>query len=211
MTVITVLERGAGREYVDGVSAFSWTVRPDAEETAGAPPEPDISVDVPVLPVEPQKAPTFFGHGAVQREPEPPPGKKPDAPAAHPNARRIRDCYAALERRDLETAFKDFSDGFKLEVPPQLPFDAGEVRGPMVVVGLFRKMLELTGGQFKNELIAVTATDDMALSLNRVTVTRRGMTRVYHTSWTYRITGDKIVEGWLHVSLSPSDLREVFS
>jgi ketosteroid isomerase-like protein len=137
--------------------------------------------------------------------------EKPGSPGSHPNAQRIRDCYAALEKRDLETAFKDFSPGFKLEVPAQLPFDPGDIRGPMVVMGLVRKMLELTGGQFKNELLTVTATDDMALALSRVTVTRRGSTRVYHTSWTYRVAGGKIVEGWLHVSLSPEDLRAVFS
>lgn len=78
-------------------------------------------------------------------------------------------------------------------------------------MGLVRKRLELTGGQFKNELLTVTATDDMAVALNRVTVTRRSATRVYHTSWTYRVVGDRIVEGWLHVSLSSEDLRAVFS
>ena len=117
----------------------------------------------------------------------------------------MRDCYTAVARRDLETAFQDFSPGFRLEVPAQLPFDPGDLRGPAVVTGLAAKMLELTGGQLKNELLSVVATDDMAVALNRVTITRRGLTRVYHTSWTYRFVGDKFVEGWLHVSLSPED------
>lgn len=196
------------------MTAFSWT-------EDGADGEPATSEPGSSDPAAPSTADALAPFApAVQQVaipgPDPlraAPGKRPraDAPGSHPNAKRVRDCYAALERRDLETAFKDFSPGFKLEVPPQLPFDPGDVRGPIVVMGLIRKMLELTGGQFKNELLTVTATDDMAVALNRVTVTRRGKSRTYHTSWTYRVVGDKIVEGWLHVSLSPEDLRAVFS
>jgi ketosteroid isomerase-like protein len=143
--------------------------------------------------------------------PGPPARPKQEPPGSHPNAKRVRESHAALERRDFQAAFKDFTESFKLEVPAQLPFDPGEVRGPIVVLGLVRKMLELTGGQFRTELLSVTAVDDLAVSLHRVTVTRRGKSRVYHSAWVYRIVGDKIVEGTLHVSLSPADLREVFS
>jgi ketosteroid isomerase-like protein len=195
------------------MTAFSWTAAGKDEEPAA--PEPEVPVPAPSATDALAPFASAVRNIAIP-EPDPAraaPGKrpKPDPPSSHPNARRIRDCYAALERRDLGTAFKDFSPGFKLEVPAQLPFDPGDVRGPMVVMGLIRKMLELTGGQFKNELITVSGTDDMAVALNRVTVTRRGETRTYHTSWTYRVVGDKIVEGWLHVSLSPEDLRAVFS
>lgn len=193
------------------MNAFSWTESKGVDEQAAdaaadpeqaaaeAPPDPLA----PFVTSIPAMGPARPARGGGRH--------KADAPGSHPNAQRIRDCYAALEKRDLETAFRDFSPTFKLEVPAQLPFDPGDARGPMVVMGLVRKMLELTGGRFKNELVTVTATDDMAVALNRVTVTRRGATRVYHTSWTYRVVGDKIVEGWLHVSLSPDDLRAVFS
>ena len=169
------------------MTAFSWTTPTD--------------VDDPLVPSRRAAVPSFD-------EDQP---RVKETPSTHPNARRVRDCYAAIERRDLAAAFKDFSPGFKLEVPAQLPYDPGDARGPAVVIGLASKMLELTGGQFKNELLSVVATGDMAVALNRVTVTRRGSTRVYHTSWTYRVVGDKFVEGWLHVSLSPDDLRAVFS
>ena len=172
------------------MTAFSWTPVEGADTDGDA-----------LVPSRRMAVPTF----------EPEDSKARESPAGHPNARRVRDCYAAIARRDLETAFRDFSPGFKLEVPPQLPYDPGDVRGPAVVIGLASKMLELTGGQFKNELLSVVATDDMAVALNRVTVTRRGLTRVYHTTWTYRVVGDRFVEGWLHVSLSPEDLRAVFS
>ena len=195
------------------MTAFSWTAAGKDEEPAASEPETPA--------VAPSTVDALAPFASAVRNVEVPekdparaePGKrqKPDPPAAHPNARRIRDCYAALERRDLETAFKDFSPSFRLEVPAQLPFDPGDVRGPMVVIGLNRKLLELTGGQFKNELLSVAATDDMAVALNRVSVTRRGKTRTYHATWTYRVVGDKIVEGWMHVSLSPEDLRAVFS
>lgn len=193
------------------MKAFSWTESKGVDEPgADATANPDQAVaDVapdplaPFVTSVPALGPARPARGGGRL--------KADAPGSHPNAQRIRDCYAALEKRDLEAAFKDFSPTFKLEVPAQLPFDPGDVRGPMVVMGLVRKMLELTGGRFKNQLLTVTATDDMAVALNRVTVTRRGATRVYHTSWTYRVVGDKIVEGWLHVSLSPEDLRAVFS
>jgi uncharacterized protein len=193
------------------VNAFSWTEsKGDDEQAAGDTADQEqAGAEVPPDPLAP-----FVTSGPVMGPARPAKGggrTRADAPGSHPNAQRIRDCYAALEKRDLETAFRDFSPTFKLEVPAQLPFDPGDVRGPMVVMGLVRKMLELTGGQFKNELLTVTATDDMAVALNRVTVSRRGATRVYHTSWTYRVVGDKIVEGWLHVSLSPDDLRTVFS
>jgi ketosteroid isomerase-like protein len=193
------------------MNAFSWTAPKEPADAEAAPP-PELEV-APPQETAPSEARTYGASVPVVRPPRPAAGgrQKPDTPSSHPNAQRIRDCYAALEKRDLDAAFRDFSPGFKLEVPPQLPFDPGDVRGPMVVMGLFRKMLELTGGQFKNELLTVTAADDMAVALNRVTVTRRGNTRVYHASWTYRIIGDKIVEGWLHVSLSPDDLRAVFS
>lgn len=194
------------------MNAFSWTeskgvneegavetTEAPAGETAAEPPDPLA----PFVSSVPAMGPARPARGGGRQ--------KPGSPSSHPNAQRIRDCFAALEKRDLETAFKDFSPGFKLEVPAQLPFDPGDVRGPIVVMGLVRKMLELTGGQFKNELLSVTATDDIAVALNRVTVTRRGKRRLYHTSWTYRVVGDKIVEGWLHVSLSPDDLRAVFS
>ncbi|HEV1997932.1 MAG TPA: nuclear transport factor 2 family protein, partial [Candidatus Dormibacteraeota bacterium] len=182
------------------MTAFSWTEK-------GADGEPATSEPESSDPAAPSTADALAPFASEVRhvempEPDPAraaPGKRPkaDPPGSHPNAKRVRDCYAALERRDLETAFKDFSPGFKLEVPAQLPFDPGDVRGPIVVMGLIRKMLELTGGQFKNELLSVTATDDLAVALNRVTVTRRGKSRTYHTSWTYRVVGDKIVEGWL--------------
>jgi ketosteroid isomerase-like protein len=204
------------------VTAFSWTVSKGMNEAPGAeePAMVEVSADVPVVPEaevmhasRPQPATPVGSVPGLgpRRPPTPLVRQKPESPSSHPNAQRIRECYAALEKRDLETAFRDFSPSFKLEVPAQLPYDPGDVRGPMVVMGLFRKMLELTGGMFKNELLMVTAADDMAVALNRVTVTRRGATRVYHASWTYRVVGDKIVEGWLHVSLSPEDLRAVFS
>jgi ketosteroid isomerase-like protein len=193
------------------VNAFSWTASNGVDEPAAgetAAPEQaavDASPDplAPFVTSVPAMGPARPAQGGGRQ--------KADAPGSHPNAQRIRDCYAALEKRDLETAFKDFSPTFKLEVPAQLPFDPGDVRGPMVVMGLVRKMLELTGGQFQNELLTVMATGDMAVALNRITVTRRGATHVYHSSWTYRVVGDKIVEGWLHVSLSPEDLGAVFS
>ena len=196
------------------MTAFSWTAAGKDEEPAASEPE-----EAPPAPSAIDALAPFASAVRNITIPAPDPARadqgkgkaKPDPPGSHPNARRIRDSYAALEKRDLETAFKDFSPSFRLEVPPQLPFDPGDVRGPMVVIGLQRKLLELTGGQYKNELITVTATDDLAVALNRVTVTRRGETRTYHTSWTYRVVGDKIVEGWLHVSLSPEDLRAVFS
>lgn len=172
------------------MTAFSWTP-PDEADASGEALVPSRRAAVPEL------------------EPDAPRAR--EAPAGHPNAKRVRDCYAAIDRRDLEAAFRDFSPDFRLEVPAQLPYDPGDARGPGVVLGLARKMLELTGGQFKNELISVVATDDMALALNRVTITRRGATRVYHTSWTYRVVGDKFVEGWLHVSLSADDVRAIFS
>ncbi|MGI8607757.1 MAG: nuclear transport factor 2 family protein [Candidatus Dormibacteria bacterium] len=202
------------------MTAFSWTEKGENGEPATSEPDaPDPAAGSTAAAPSAADALAPFAHAVRQvtiPEPDPAraaPGKRPkqDGPGSTANARRVRDCYAALERRDLETAFRDFSPGFKLEVPAQLPFDPGDVRGPMVVMGLIRKMLELTGGQFKNELLSVSATDDLAVALNRVTVTRRGKSRTYHTSWTYRVVGDKFVEGWLHVSLSPEDLREVFS
>lgn len=105
----------------------------------------------------------------------------------HPNARLLREFFAALERRDATGALSLLSDDVVWRFPGRRSVLAGEHRGREQVVRFLAAVMSLTEGTFRAEIKDIAASDDHAVVLFTGHAERRGKTLMNPTALCVRI------------------------
>lgn len=93
----------------------------------------------------------------------------------HPNARRIREAFEAFSRGDLETVRLSATDDATWTNAGSGPL-AGTYRGWSEIVGMFGRLVELTGGTYRLEVRSVVADDSHGFAVYDSTSTVAGRT-----------------------------------
>jgi len=113
----------------------------------------------------------------------------------HPNVRLLRDAYAAFVRGDLEAYWSACRDDFTFHVPG-LSGVAGSYTGKDEFFRLIGIVMELTAGQFQEEVEDVLANDRHGVVLAIHRFERYGRPKEYHTAHVYRIQDGRLAECW---------------
>jgi ketosteroid isomerase-like protein len=115
--------------------------------------------------------------------------------ADHPNAKLLKDGYAAFERGDMAALNELFAQDvvWHLGGNNQL---SGEHKGRDAVFAAFAKSVTLSGGTFKVELHDVVANDEHAVALTRATASREGRSIDVGDVDVYHVKGGKVTEMW---------------
>ncbi len=115
---------------------------------------------------------------------------------AHPNADLVRDAVGAFQRGDLDALqHQYFAEDISYHVPGRSPI-AGDYQGVAQVLGFFGRLFELSGGTLRIELHDVTASDEHAAALLRISAERAGRQLADSTVLTAHIRDGKIAEVW---------------
>lgn len=93
----------------------------------------------------------------------------------HPNARRMQEVFAAFAAGDLETVQQSFMDDATWTSGGSGPL-AGTFRGWPEIAGMFGKLMELTGGTFRTQVLSILADDSHAVAIYDATSTVAGVT-----------------------------------
>lgn len=115
---------------------------------------------------------------------------------AHPNEELLRNGYAAFEKGDLDTLRGLFADDIVWHSPGKGPL-SGDYRGIEDVFGLFGKVLELSGGTFRNEIHDILADDEHGVALVTATGERKGKTLNDKQAHVFHVRDGKVTEFWL--------------
>lgn len=91
----------------------------------------------------------------------------------HPNATLIRRLYSAFATGDLKSFKDSFAENARIHEPGRGAI-SGDYVGLDNVLDFFRKLIDLTAGTFRAELIDVLADDDRAVVLQHSTAKRDG-------------------------------------
>lgn len=118
---------------------------------------------------------------------------------AHPNEEVARSATQALSNGDIEGFLGHHADDIVVHFPGRGPM-AGDFSGKDGVARLFQRQMELLDSPPAIETHDVLATDDHAVVLNKVRVTRGGQTLEQDQVVVLHIKGGKIAEVWLHFS-----------
>ena len=119
----------------------------------------------------------------------------------HPNEELLRNGYAAFEKGDLDTLRGMFSADIVWHSPGRGPL-AGDYRGIDQVFGLFGRVVELSGGTFRNDIHDVLADDEHAVALVTAHGQREGKTLEDNQAHVFHVTDGIVTEVWLQ----PGDL-----
>jgi uncharacterized protein len=111
----------------------------------------------------------------------------------HPNASVLRRAYEAFARRDVATLGELFADNVVWHVPGRSAL-SGTFRGQDEVFAYFRGLREMSGGTFKAESRALMASDEYAVSLERLTGERDGKTLDIELALVVRVRDGQIAE-----------------
>lgn len=116
--------------------------------------------------------------------------------AEHPNAERIRSLFAAFEHGDLEAINDVLPETATWHFPGNRGRLAGTHRGRNAIFAFLTKVMELTGGNFRLELIDVLANDDNAVAIFRGHGRRNDRDFDNHTCLRMRLDHGRVVELW---------------
>jgi ketosteroid isomerase-like protein len=116
------------------------------------------------------------------------------APADNDNMKQVRRGYAAFNSGDMETLRAILAHDVVQHVPGTSQI-AGAYKGIDAVLGYYGKLAELTGGQFRADLLDVHG-DGAAhvVAVHQTTATRNGVTRVSRGSILFTFLGDKATD-----------------
>lgn len=113
----------------------------------------------------------------------------------HPNEELLRRGKEAFLRGEIETAKDLLADDFVLHTSGRGQFDR-EYRGRDAFFGFIRKVGELSGGTYRQELHDVAATDEHAIALVMVHAERNGRAIEYRSAEVFHIRGGRATEAW---------------
>lgn len=115
--------------------------------------------------------------------------------AEHPNAQFMRRLYQAFYEGDDEALHRLIADDAVWHVPGRSSL-AGDHRGHEQIFGFFGKLMELSGGTFKAELHDITASDEHAVGLDKITGRRGDKELDMNLAMVVHISDGKITEAW---------------
>jgi ketosteroid isomerase-like protein len=110
---------------------------------------------------------------------------------AHPHEQLLRQAYADFSRGDLPAYLNVCTDSITFRVPGRSvvagTYDRGQF-GP----GLIARVMEASGGTFRETVLDVVANDTRGVVLAYHEFERNGRTRGYNTAHIYRIEGGRL-------------------
>jgi ketosteroid isomerase-like protein len=113
----------------------------------------------------------------------------------HPNEQLVRRGKEAFLHGDLDTVKEVLADDFVLHTSGKGPFDR-EYRGRDAFFGYIRKVGELSGGTYRQELHDLAATDDHAIALVTVRAQRNGKSIEYRSAEIFHVRDGRATEAW---------------
>lgn len=117
--------------------------------------------------------------------------------ALHPNAEFMQRTMAAVASGDIPTFLAAMSDDIAWHMPGDNQL-AGAYHGKDEFRRLMTKIRDLSGGTFKMAVHDITASDDHAVNIERVTASRDGRQLDIVVALVLRIKDGKITEVWEH-------------
>jgi ketosteroid isomerase-like protein len=114
----------------------------------------------------------------------------------HPNEQQVRDGYDAFARGDLDAIRGHFDPDITWEVGGRNPL-SGTYQGVDEVFGVFGRLFEATGGNFRVTVVDVCANDRHAMCLTESTVEMGGQTYTDEGMACYDMRDGKIVRARL--------------
>jgi ketosteroid isomerase-like protein len=113
----------------------------------------------------------------------------------HPNETLLRDAYAAFGRGDIEGYWSVCAPEFTFNVPGRNAM-AGSYSGKDTFMGMVGKVMQLTAGQFQEEVHDVLANDEHGVVLAIHRFTRNGQAFEYRTAHVYELCDGRLQECW---------------
>jgi ketosteroid isomerase-like protein len=83
---------------------------------------------------------------------------------SHANEDTLRTAYDAFSKGDVETVMGLLTDDIEYHIPGRSPL-AGSYTGKNEILGLFGKLMELSGGTFRVEVQDILANDEHGVTL----------------------------------------------
>jgi ketosteroid isomerase-like protein len=115
--------------------------------------------------------------------------------AEHPNSQFMRRLYQAFREGDDDTLHGLIAGNAVWHVPGRSSL-AGDYRGHEQIFGFFGKLMEMSGGTFKVVLHDITASDEHAVTLDKITGRRGDKELNMNLALVVHISDGKITEAW---------------
>ncbi|HEV3474845.1 MAG TPA: nuclear transport factor 2 family protein [Actinomycetota bacterium] len=122
----------------------------------------------------------------------------------HPNEDFLRRGYDAFNKGDLDTVMSLFSDDVVLHIGGKSQL-AGDYKGKQEYIGALGKLVELSGGTFKEEVHDILANDRHGVALSTTTAERDGKRLNQKSLEVHHIDNGKITESWAWVEDQDED------
>jgi len=113
----------------------------------------------------------------------------------HPNLESARVGYEAFARGDMEAVSANMSDDIVWHTAGNNIL-SGDYVGKEAVFGFFARLMEETGGNFKNEIHDLLANDEHGVALVTGSATRGNKTLEGNTVHVFHMKDGKITEFW---------------
>lgn len=110
---------------------------------------------------------------------------------AHPHEEMLRRAYADFARGDLAAYLNSCTDAIVFRVPGR-SIVAGTYDKRQFGADLIAKVIDATGGTFRETVLDVVANDTRGVVLARHEFERNGRTRSYNTAHIYRIENGRL-------------------
>ena len=110
---------------------------------------------------------------------------------AHPHEELLRRAYADFARGDLAAYLSVCTDAITFRVPGRSVVAGTYDRGQFIS-GLIAKVMEATGGTFRETVLDVIANDTRGVVLAHHEFERNGRTHGYNTAHLYRIESGRL-------------------
>jgi len=114
---------------------------------------------------------------------------------AHPNEDLLRRGYAAFSSSDMDTVFNLFANDMVWHNGGSNQL-TGDYRGHEAIMGMFGKLIELTGGTFQLDIHDVLANDTHGVVLVTVSAERDGQPISVREANTWHLADGKATEFW---------------
>jgi hypothetical protein len=115
----------------------------------------------------------------------------------HENEAMLRAVYDASARGDMDGVLANCADDIVWHVPGRSQV-AGTYRGREGFAEMIGRVMQLSGGTFREELRDALANDRHGAAIAFHTLERNGRTHQYHTVHVWRIEHGKFVEWFEH-------------
>jgi ketosteroid isomerase-like protein len=113
----------------------------------------------------------------------------------HPNLEIARTGYEAFANGDLATVSDLLSNDIVWHARGNNPL-SGDYEGKDAVLGYLGRLMQETGGSFKNDVHDILANDEHGVALVTASATRGGKSIEGHVVHVFHISGGKIEEFW---------------